>query len=187
MVYSLQAEPPGKPDVLCLKFKQAGWQYTALRYSFPKFKPVCCSMSGCNCYFLTCIQVSQETGRVVWYSHLLNFKQFVVIHRVKGFLSVNEVEIFLESPCFLDDPTNVGTLISGSSAFSKYSLYIWKFSVRILLMPSLKDFEHYLARMWNKHNCNIVWNIFDLLKSFNHVDYYIKISAFKCTVKAISV
>ena len=78
-----------------------------------------------------------------------NFPQCVVIHTVKGFLLVNEaeVDVFLEFPCFLYDPTNVGNLISGSSAFSKPSLYIWKFSVHIPLKPSLKDFEHTLAGM----------------------------------------
>ena len=93
---------------------------------------------------MTCIQVSQETGKVVWYSHLLkNFPQFVVIHIVKGFSIVNEgkVDVFLEFSCLFYDPTNVGNLISGSSAFSKPSLYIWKFSVQVLLKRSLKDFE----------------------------------------------
>ena len=78
-------------------------------------------MSGSNCCFLTCIQVPQETGKVVWYSHFFkNFPQFVVIHTVKGFIIVNEAEIdvFLEFPCFLYDATNVSNLISGSSAFS---------------------------------------------------------------------
>ena len=72
-----------------------------------------------------------------------------MIHTVKGFIIVNEakVDVFLEFPCFLYDPTNVGNLISGSSAFSKSSLYIWKFSVHVLLKPSLKDFEHYHASM----------------------------------------
>ena len=87
---------------------------------------------------------------MVLYSHLLkNFPQFVVIHTVKGFSIVNEaeVDVFLEFPCFLYDPTNVGNLISGSSAFSKSSLYIWNFLVLVLLKPSLKDFEHYLASM----------------------------------------
>jgi len=85
-----------------------------------------------------------------WYSHLFeNFSEFVVIHTDKGFSIVNEAEIdvFLESPCFLHDPTNVCNLISGAFAFSKSSLYIWKFSVHILLRLSLKDFEHYLASM----------------------------------------
>ena len=73
-----------------------------------------------------------------------NFPQFIVIHEVKGFGIVNkaEIDIFLELLCFLDDPTDVGNLIYGSSAFSKSSLYFWKFSVHVLLKPSLKDFEH---------------------------------------------
>ena len=105
-------------------------------------------MSGSNCCFLICIQVSQETGKVVWYSHLFkNFPQFVVIYTVKGVSRVNEAEVdgFLEFPCFFYEPMDVGNLISGSSAFSKSSLYIWKFSVHVLLMPSLNEFEHYLA------------------------------------------
>ena len=107
-------------------------------------------MSGSNCYFLSCIQVSQEAGKVVWYSHLLkNFPQFVVIHIVKGFSVVNEakVDVLLELSCFLYDPMDVGNLISGSSAFSKSSLNIWKFSVHILLKPGLENFEHYFASM----------------------------------------
>ena len=99
---------------------------------------------------MSCIQVSQEVGKVVWYSHLFrNIPQFVVIHRIKGFNLVNEgeVDVFLESPSFFYDSVNVGNLISGSSAFSKSSLNIWKFLVHILLKPSLKDFEHYLANM----------------------------------------
>ena len=82
------------------------------------------------------------------YSHLLkNFTQFVVIHTVKGFSLVNETEIdvFLEFSCFFYDPTDVGNLISGSSAFSKSSLNIWKFMVHILLKPHLENFEHYFA------------------------------------------
>ena len=87
---------------------------------------VCCSMSVSNCCFLTCIQSSQETGKVVWYSHLFqSFAQFVVMHTVKDFGVVNkaEVDVFLEL-FFLDDPADVGNLISGSSAFSKFSLNI---------------------------------------------------------------
>ena len=89
-------------------------------------------MSGSNCCFLTCIQISQEAGKVVWYSHLFkNFPQLVVIHTIKGFSIVNEaeVDVFLEFPCFNYDPVDVGNLISGPSAFSKSNLYIWKFSV----------------------------------------------------------
>ena len=87
---------------------------------------------------------------MVWYSHLFkNFPQFVVIHIIKGFGIVNEaeVDIFVEFPCFLYDPVDVGNFLSGSSAFSKSSLYIWKFSVHILLKPGLKEFEHCLAGM----------------------------------------
>ena len=89
-------------------------------------------MSSSNCCFLTWIQISQEAGQVVWYSHLFkNFPQFVVIHTVKGFGVVNKakVEAFLELSCFFDYPADVGNLISGSSVFSKSSLNIWKFSV----------------------------------------------------------
>ena len=117
-------------------------------------------MSCSNCCFLTHIQVSQETGKAVWHSHLFqNFPQFVVIHIVKGFSIVNEPEVgvFLEFPCFLYDPMNVGNLISGSSAFSKPSLYLWKFSVHILFKTSLRDFEHSLASMWNEHKYTVVW------------------------------
>ena len=95
-------------------------------------------MSGSNSCFLTCIQVSQEAGQVVWYSHLFqNFPQFVVIHRVKGFSVVNEaeVDVFLELSCFFYDPVIVGSLICGSSAFSKCSFNIWKFLVHVLLKP----------------------------------------------------
>ena len=102
-------------------------------YSFSYLEPVCCSMSISNTCFLTCIQVSQEAGQVVWYSHLLkNFPQFIVIHRVKGFGIVNkaEIDVFLELSCFFDDPADVGNLMSGSSAFSKTSLNIWKFMVQ---------------------------------------------------------
>ena len=96
-------------------------------YSFSCLEPVCCSMSSPNCCFLTCIQVSQEAGQVVWYSHLFqNFPQFLLIHTVKGFGIVNkaEIDVFLELSCFFDDPVDIGNLISGSSAFSKTSLNI---------------------------------------------------------------
>ena len=85
---------------------------------------------------------------MVWYSHhLKNFPEFVVIHTVKGFSIVNKTEIddFLELFCFFDDPMDVGNLISGSSAFSKSSLNIWKFMVHILLRPGLENFEHYFT------------------------------------------
>ena len=120
-------------------------------------------MSSSNCCFLTCIQISQEAGQVVWYSHLLkNFPQFVVIHTVKGFDVVNKAGIFLELSCFFDDPTDVGNLISGSSAFSKSSLNIWKFSVHVLLKPGLQNFEHYFTSMWDECNCAVVWTFFGI-------------------------
>ena len=102
-----------------------------------------CTVLTC---FLTFIQISQEAGQVVWYSHLLkNFPQFFVIHTVKGFGVVNkaEVDIFLELSSFFDNPTSVGNLISGFSAFSKFSLNIWKFMVHVLLKPGLENFEYY--------------------------------------------
>ena len=103
-----------------------------------------------------------SSHQVVWYSHLLkHFPQFVVICIAKGFSIANEaVYVFLELPFFLRDPTNVGNLISGSSAFSESNLYIWNFSVHILLKPSLKDFERNLDNMRNEHNCMVVWAFF---------------------------
>ena len=91
-------------------------------HSFPNLEPVHCSMSSSNCCFLTWIQISQEAGQVVWYSHLFkNFPQFLVIHTVKRFGIVNkaEVYVFLEISCFFVDPMDVGNLISGSSSTSK--------------------------------------------------------------------
>ena len=81
-----------------------------------------------------------------------------MIHTVKGFnvFSEAEVAVFLEFPCFFCDPMNVGNLISGSSAFSKFSMYIWKFSVHILVKPSFRDFEHNFPNMWNECNCMVV-------------------------------
>ena len=105
-------------------------------------------MSSSNCCFLTCIRVSQEAGQGVWYSHVLqNFPQFVVIHTIKGFGVVNkaEVDVFLELSCFFDDAMDFRNLISGSSAFSKSCLNIWKFSVYILLKPGLENFENYFT------------------------------------------
>ena len=132
-------------------------------YSFPNLELVCCSFSGANCYFLTCIQISQESGQVVWYSHLSqNFTQFVVIHTVKGFSVVNKADFFLEFSCFFYDPTNFGNFISSSSAFSKSSLNIWQFSVHILLKPGLENFKHYFASVWDECNCAVIWTFFDI-------------------------
>ena len=122
----------------------------AMMYFFPDMETVHCSMSGSNSCFLMCKQVSQKAGKVVWYTHLLkNFPQFVTIYIVKDFSVVNEAEVdaFLELSCFFYGSVDVGNLISGSSAFSKSSLNIQKFSVRILLKPVLENFEHYFHWM----------------------------------------
>ena len=136
-------------------------------YSFSYLEPVCWSMSSSNCCFLTCIQISQEAGLVIWYSHLFqNFPETVVFYAVKGFGIVNkaEVDIFLEHSCFFDDPVDVGNLISGSSAFSKISLNIQKFSVHILLKPGLQNFEHYFTsvRVQLCSSLNILWHCLSL-------------------------
>ena len=133
-------------------------------YSFPYLETVCCSMSSSNCCFLTCIQISQEAGQVVWYSHLLkNFPQFIVIQS-KDLVLFNkaELDVFLELSCFFDDPTDVGNLIPGSSAFSKSSLNIWKFTVHVLLKPGLENFEHYFTSVWDECNCEVVWAFFGI-------------------------
>ena len=126
-------------------------------YAFPYLEPFCFSMSSSNCCFLTFIQISQEAGKVAWYSHLLEtFPQFVVIHIVKdiGVFNKAKVDVSLELSCFFDDPLYVGNLISASSAFSKSSLNIWKFMDHLLLAirgniskPSLENFQYYLANM----------------------------------------
>ena len=136
-----------------------------MSYSFPNFEPVHCFMSSSNCCFLTRIQVSWETSKVIWYSYLFkNFPQFVVICTVKGFSVINgaEVDMFMAFPCFLHDSVNVGRLISGYSDFSNSCLYIWKFSIHVLLKPSLKDFEHNLARMWRECDCMVLQTFFGI-------------------------
>ena len=122
-------------------------------------------MSSSNCCFMTCIQFSQEASQMVWYSHLLqNFPQFIVIHTVEGFGIVNKakIDVFLELSCLFNDPLDIGNLISGSFAFPKTSLNIWKFSVHVLLKPGLENFEHYLASVWDECNCVLVWAFFGI-------------------------
>ena len=137
-------------------------------YSFSYLELVCCSTSSSNCCFQTCTQISQEAGQVVWYSHFFqNFPQFIVIHTVKGFCIVNkaEMDVFLELSCFFYDPVNVSNLISGSSAFSKSSLDMWKFTVHVLLKPGLENFEHYFTSVqckWDECNCAVVWAFFGI-------------------------
>ena len=133
--------------------------------SFSYLEPVCCSMSSSNSCSLTCIQISQEAGQVVWYFHLFqNFPHCIVIHTFKGFGIVNkaEIDVFLELSCFFCDPADVGNLISGSSAFSKTSLNIWKFLVHVLLKPDLENFEHYFTSVWDECNCAVVWAFFGI-------------------------
>ena len=133
-------------------------------YSFSYLEPVCCSMSSSNYCFLTCIQISQEASQVVWYSHLLrNLPQLVVIHTVKCFgIDYTKVDAFLELSSFFYDSADVGNLISGSTAFSKSSLNIWKFTVHILLKPGSENFEHYFTSVWDECYCAVVWAFFGI-------------------------
>ena len=149
--------------------------YTALMYSFPNFERVHCSMSSSNCCSLACIQVSQEAGKMVWYSHLFkNFPQFVVIDTVKDFSIVNEAEV---------------GVFCNSLAFSviQWMLAIWALvplpflnpacvsgSSQFRLKPSLNEFEHYLDSMWNKHNCIVSWTFFGiaLVWDWNETDLF---------------
>ena len=112
-------------------------------------------MTGSNCCLLICVQVSQEAGKVVCIS--ISLRIFHSLLWFTGFSIVNKADVFLEFSCFFYDPVDVDSLTFGSSAFSKSTLYIWKFSVHILLKTSLKDFEHYLATMWNECICMVVW------------------------------
>ena len=127
-------------------------------YSFPYLEPVCCSVCSSNCCFLTCIQISQETGNVVWFSHLLkNFPQFVVIHTVKCFGT--EVDVFMEL-FMIQWMLAIWSLVplpflkpawtSGSSQFM------------LLLKPDLENFEHYFTSVWDECNCAVVWTFFGL-------------------------
>ena len=116
---------------------------------FPNLEPFHFPMPVSTYCFLTCIQISQDAGKVVWYSHF--FKKFSVCcdphSQVFGIVKKADVGFFLELSCFFYDPTDVGNWISGSSAFSKFHLYIWKLSVHLLLKSSLKDFENPFASM----------------------------------------
>ena len=119
-------------------------------------------MSSSNCCFLTCKQISQA-GKVVWYSHLFNsLPQFVMIDTVKSFNVVEqtEIDVFREFPCFLYDPVNAGNLISGSFAFSKPSLHVWKFLVHVMVKPSMQDLKHDLTSMGDEYSCPMVSTFF---------------------------
>ena len=152
-------------------------------YSFSYLELLCCSMSSSNCCFLTCIQISQEADQVVWYSPLFqNFPQFIVIHTVKCFGIVNkaEIDVFLELSCFFNDPTDVGNMIFGSSAFSKSSLNIWTFTVHILLKPGLEKFEHYFASVLDECNCAVVWTSFGISFLWDWMKTYLFQSCVHC-------
>ena len=124
-------------------------------YSFSYLEPVCCSMSSLNCC---------TSGGLVFPSGIQNFPQFIVIHKVKSFGTVNkaEIDVFLELSCFFHDPADVGNSISGSSAFSKTSLNIRKFMVHVLLKPGLENFEHYFTSVWDECNCAVAWAFFGI-------------------------
>ena len=135
-------------------------------YSFSYLEPVCCSMSSSNCCFLTCIQISQEAGQVVWYSHLLKkFPQFILIHPVKGCGIVNtaEIDVFLELSCFFHDPADVGNLIFGSSAFSE----VLEVHGSCIAEAWLENFEHYFTSVWDECNCATVWAFFGIAFLWN--------------------
>ena len=126
--------------------------------------PVCCSMFSSNCCFLTCIQISQEADQVFLYSQLFkNFSQFIVIHSVKGLGIVNktEIDVFLELSCFFNDPTDVGNLISSSSALSKFSLNI-RSSWFMYCWSLVETLGHYFASVWDECNGAVVWTFFGI-------------------------
>ena len=122
-------------------------------------------MSSSKRCFLICTQNSQEAGKEIWYSHLFqNCPQFVVIYTVTGFGVINkaEVGVFLAFFCFFDVPTDVGNLISGSSAFSKSTLNIWNLMVHVLLKPGLENLGYYFASVGGECNCAILWTFFGI-------------------------
>ena len=132
-------------------------------YSFSYLDPVCCSMSSSNCCFLSAYRLSRGRSGGLVFPFLEEFST-VYCDPHKGFGIVNkaEIDVFLELSCFVDDPADVGNLISDSSAFSKTSLNIWKFTVHILLKAGLENFKHYFTNMWDECNCVVVWAFFGI-------------------------
>ena len=128
-------------------------------YSFPNLEPVHFSMSSSNCCFLTCMQVSQEAGKLVWYSHLLkNFPICCDPHSQRIFHSQWSKSRYFSGILLLFVwSSGCWQIDLCSSAFSKSSLNIWKFLVHILLKPNFENFEHYFASMWNECNYAVVW------------------------------
>ena len=151
-------------------------------------------MSSSNCCFLTCIQVLK--GQIRWFGIPSSFRifQFLVIHTVKGFGTVNKakINVFLELFYFFDDPADVGNLISGSSAFSKTSLNIWKFTVYVLLKPGVENFEHFFTIVWGECNCAVAWAFFgigmktDLFQSCGHCWVFQICWHFECSTSTAS-
>ena len=133
-------------------------------YPFPTFEPVCSYVFSSNCCFGPAYRFLRR--QVIWSGIPISFRifQFVVIHTVKDFGTINKAEVcvFLEFSCFFNEPMDVGNLISGFSAFSKSSLYSGKFLVHILLKPDMENFEHYFASMWNECNSVVVWTFFSI-------------------------
>ena len=133
-------------------------------YSFPNLEPVCCFMSGSDYCFLAYRFLRWQVRWSGIAISVRNLPQFVVIHIVKGFSVINEAkgDVFSGILLLFWWSTDVGNLISGSSAFSKSSLNIWKFSVHVLLKPALENFEHYFASVWNECNCAVIWAFFGI-------------------------
>ena len=129
-------------------------------------EPVHYSMSGSNCCFLTCIQFSQEASKLIGIPIFLRIFQFIIIHPDKGIKIVNEAEVdlfyFILFYCLFCGPVDVGNLISGSSAFSKSSLNIWKFQGSRTVEAYLEGFECYLASMWNECHSTVLWIFFGI-------------------------
>ena len=122
-------------------------------------------MSSSNCCFLTCIQISQEAGQVVWYSHLFhNFPQLIVIHTVKGFGIVNkaEIDVFLELSCFFHDPAMLAIWSLVPLPFLKPAWTSGSSCFNVLLKPGLENFEHYFTSLRDERNCAVVWAFFGI-------------------------
>ena len=126
-------------------------------YFSPNLEPVHFSISDSNCCFLICIQISQEAVRWSGFPSLEEFSTVCCDPHSQRLCVVNKakVDVFPELSCFFDDPTYFDNLISGSSAFSKYSLNIWKFSFHVLLKPWFENFEHYFSSVWDECNCAV--------------------------------
>ena len=133
-------------------------------YSFSFLEPVCVWCPVLTVAHWPAYRFLKRQVRWSVFPSLEEFSQFIVIHTVKGFGIANkaEIDVFLETSYYFDDPVHVGNLISGSSAFSKTNLNIWKFMVHVVLKPGLGNFEHYFTSMWDKYNCAVVWAFFGI-------------------------